>query len=105
MKQNIITIIILLWAGSTFAQHALTYQSYAKGVAEQDTTTIQVIENAKCLKIKNIEKSSSNSIPGYAEISTYVDFVHDSVYTILDYSDGKFYSSYPLTDNDVVFSE
>ena len=94
MKYSLFTIIILLWASTTFAQHALTYQSYAKGVAEQDTTTIQVVENAKCLKIKNVEKSLSNPIPGYAESSTYVDYVNDSVYTVLDYNDGKFYSSY-----------
>ena len=105
MKRFIISLLAVLSVSFAFGQHILSYQSYAKGVAEQDTTSIQVVENAKCLKIKNVEKSSSNPIPGYAEISTYVDFVHDSVYTILDYSDGKFYSSYSLTDNDVVFSE
>ena len=88
-----------------FGQHVLTYQSYAKGVEEQDTTTIQVMENSKCLKIRTVEKKLSNPIPGYAESNTYVDYAADSVYTILEFSDGKFYSSYPLTDNDVVFSE
>ncbi len=105
MKRFIISLLAVFSTSLTFGQHIITYQSYAKGVAEQDTTTIQVIENAKCLKIKNVEKSLSNPIPGYAESSTYVDYVHDSVYTVLDYNDGKFYSSYSLTDNDVVFSE
>ena len=105
MKRFIISLLAVFSTSLTFGQHIITYQSYAKGVAEQDTTTIQVVENAKCLKIKNVEKSLSNPIPGYAESSTYVDYVHDSIYTVLDYNDGKFYSSYSLTDNDVVFSE
>ena len=105
MKRSLIYLILLLWAGTAYGQHILTYQSYAKGVAEQDTTTIQVIENAKCLKIRTEEKKLSNPVPGYAQSNTYVDYVHDSVYTILDYADGKFYSSYSLTDNDVVFNK
>ena len=105
MKRFIICLLALLSTSLVFGQHILTYQSYAKGVAEQDTTTIQVIENAKCLKIRTEEKKLSNPVPGYAQSNTYVDYVHDSVYTILDYADGKFYSSYALTDNDVVFSK
>lgn len=105
MKRFIISLLALLSTSLVFGQHLLTYQSYAKGVAEQDTTTIQVIENAKCLKIRTEEKKLSNPIPGYAQSNTYVDYVHDSVYTILDYADGKFYSSYSLTDNDVVFNK
>lgn len=105
MKKILIVLLALFSAQIVIAQHALTYQSYAKGVAEQDTTIIQVIENAKCLKIRTEEKKLSNPIPGYAQSNTYVDYVQDSVYTILDYSDGKYYSSYSLSDNDVVFSK
>ena len=105
MKRFIICLLALLSTSLVFGQHILSYQSYAKGVAEQDTTTIQVIENAKCLKIRTEEKKLSNPVPGYAQSNTYVDYVHDSVYTILDYAYGKFYSSYSLTDNDVVFNK
>ena len=105
MKRFVIGLFALLSTQFVFAQHALTYQNYAKGVTEQDTTTIQVIENAKCLKICTEEKSLSNPIPGYAESYTYVDYVQDSVFTMLDYSDEKFYSSHPLTNNDVAFSK
>ena len=90
---------------NVFAQHALTYQNYAKGVAEQDTTTVQVMENAKCLKIRTEEKKLSNPVPGYAETNTYVNYAEDSVYTIVDFADAKYYSSYPFTDNDMVFNE
>ena len=69
MKRSLIYLILLLWAGTAYGQHILTYQSYAKGVAEQDTTTIQVIENAKCLKIRTEEKKLSNPVPGYARSS------------------------------------
>lgn len=105
MKRFVIGLIALLSTPFTFAQHALTYQSYAKGVTEQDTTTIQVVENAKCLKIRTEEKKLSNPIPGYAESNTYVDYTRDSVYTILDYSDGKYFTANQLTNNDVVFTE
>lgn len=105
MKHYIITIIILLWASSTFAQHALTYQSYAKGVEDGDTTFVMVNESAGCLRISNIGIEVANPIPGYAEIKTYVDYQQDSVFTLLEYPTEKFYSSYPFSDNDVVFSE
>ena len=105
MKRLLIGILVSLTAHFAVAQHALTYQSYAKGVTEQDTTTIQVVENAKCLKIRTEEKKLSNPIPGYAESNTYVDYTRDSVYTILDYSDGKYFTANQLTNNDVVFAE
>ena len=105
MKRFIISLLALLSSSFVSGQHLLIYKNYAKGVTEQDTTTIQVIENAKCLKIRNEEKKVSNPVPGYAESSTYVDYAQDSVYTILDYSDGKYYSSNSLTNNDVVFSK
>ena len=105
MKRFIISLLALLSSSFVSGQHLLIYKNYAKGVTEQDTTTIQVIENAKCLKIRNEEKKVSNPVPGYAESSTCVDYAQDSVYTILDYSDGKYYSSNSLTNNDVVFSK
>ena len=105
MRHYIITGIILIWTSSVFAQHALTYQSYGKGVTEQDTTTVQVIENAKCLKICSTGMNISQPVPGYAESLTYVDYAKDSVYTILDFSDEKYYTSYALTNKDVVFSD
>ena len=80
----------LLSVQFSFAQHALTYQSYAKGVVDGDTTTVNVIENARCLKINTQEKRISNPIPGYAQSTTYVDYALDSVYTIVEFADGKF---------------
>ena len=105
MRKLLFCIMALLSVQFSFAQHALTYQSYAKGVVDGDTTTVNVIENARCLKISTQEKRISNPIPGYAQSTTYVDYALDSVYTIVEFADGKYYSHYPLTDNDVVFSE
>jgi hypothetical protein len=103
--KRISLIIALFWAGTAFGQHLLTYQTYVKGVAKQDTTTTQVIENTKCLKIRTEEKKLSNPIPGYAESNTYVDYAHDSIYNILDYSDGKYYTAYPMTNKSIVYTE
>ncbi len=105
MRKLLFCLMALLSVQFSFAQHALTYQSYAKGVVDGDTTTVNVIENARCLKISTQEKRISDPIPGYAQSTTYVDYAQDSVYTIVEFADGKYYSHYPLTDNDVVFSE
>ena len=105
MKKLFIGLLVLWSAQIAMAQHMLTYQSYAKGVAEQDTAIIQVLESAKCLKIQTIGKEVTHPIPGYASSETYVDYAADSVYTILDYPNGKYYSSYQFRDNDVVFNE
>ena len=105
MKKLVIGLIVLLSARIAIAQHALTYQSYAKGVTEQDTTIVQIMENARCLKIRTVEDKLSNPIPGFAQTNTYVNYAEDSVYTIVDFADEKYYSSYPISDNDLVFSE
>ena len=105
MRRVIISLIAVLSASFAFGQHILTYRSYSKGVTEQDTTIVQVIENAQCLKICNVGKIISQPVPGYAESCTYVDYTQDSAYTLLDYSDGKYYSSYALTGNDMVYEE
>jgi len=105
MKRTIVTLIALVYAGFSFGQHALMYVSYAKDVAEQDTAFVAVVENAKCLKISDSEKSMKNPIPGYAESMTYVDYKADSVYSIVEFEDGKYFTASTLTNNNVVFSE
>ena len=105
MKKLLIGIIVSLLVQAAVAQHNLSYLTYAKGIAEQDTTTVQVIENNKCLKIRTVEKKLSNPVPGYCESNIYVNYIEDSVYTIADFADAKYYSTYPFKDNNVVFSE
>ena len=63
------------------------------------------MESGRRLKIKTVEKKLSNPIPGYAENTTYVDYAQDSVFSLMEFADGKFHSAYHLTDNDMVFSE
>ena len=105
MKKLLIGIIVSLLVQAAVAQHNLSYLTYAKGIAEQDTTTVQVMENNKCLKIRTVEKKLSNPVPGYCESNIYVNYIEDSVYTIADFADAKYYSTYPFKDNNVVFSE
>ena len=98
-------LLVLLLSGTAFGQYLLTYQSYVKGVDEQDSTFIQVLENKGQLKITSLNDEVKHPIPGYVESVTYVDYASDSVFSLLEYPDGRNYSSYPLTDNDVVFTE
>ena len=105
MKRFIICLLAVLSASFAFGQHLLTYRSYAKDVTEQDTAIVNVLQNMKSLKISNFEKSISKPIPGYAESVTYVDYNADSVYSIVEFVDGKYFTTSTLTNNNVVFSE
>ena len=105
MKNLILPLIALLLGANAFGQHVLTYQSYAKDVEDGDTTFISVTEQKGCLKISNIGNEVKNPIPGYVESVTYVGYQQDSVFTVLQYPDGNYYSAYAFTDNDVTFSE
>ncbi len=105
MKRTILSVFALFLSSLAFGQHLLTYRSYAKDVTEQDTAFLTVGENAKCLKISDSEKSMKNPIPGYAESVTYVDYLADSVYSIVEFVDGKYFTTSTLTNNNVVFSE
>lgn len=98
-------LLVVLLSGTAFAQHQLFYQSYVKGVDEQDTTHVLVLENKGQLKITTLKDEVKHPIPGYAESATYVDYALDSVFSFLEYPDGWYYSSYPMTDNSVVFTE
>ena len=66
---------------------------------------MMVKENAGCLQISNMGVEVKNPIPGYVESKTYVDYQQDSVFTLLAYPEEQYYSSYPFSDNEVVFSE
>ena len=105
MKRFIIGFLALISTSMAFGQHTLTYQSYAKGVEDGDTTFMMVNENAGCLQISNMGIEVKNPIPGYVESKTYVDYQQDSVFTLLAYPEEQYYSSYPFSDNEVVFSE
>ena len=98
-------LLVVLLSGTAFGQHLLTYQSYVKGVDEQDSTFVQLLENKGQLKITSLNDEVKHPIPGYTESVTYVDYASDSVFSLLEYPDGRYYSSYSLTDNDVVFTE
>ena len=105
MKKILLSLIGLLLGATVFGQHNLIYHSYAKDVEDGDTTRISVIEQSGCLKVCNTGNEVKQPIPGYAESVTYVSYLEDSVFTLLQYSDESYYSAYAFTDNDVNFSE
>ena len=100
----IFTFFAWLMAGTAFGQHVVTYESYMLGADSQDTTFTQVLEHKGQLKIVSLNNEVKHPIPGYAETVTCVDYGMDSVFSLLQYPDGRYYSAYPLNDNDVVFS-
>lgn len=106
MKTLLIGLFVLWSAQIAFAQHNLTYQSYAKGVEGGDTTFVQVLENKGCLKISNLGQKVERPIPGYVESTTYVNYAEDSIYTLLQYPKGEsYYSSYAFSNNELAFSD
>lgn len=86
-------------------QHTLSYLSYAKDVVDGDTTRLSVTECKGCLKIQNLDNQVKRPIPGYAESVTCVNYLQDSVFTLLQYPNESYYSSSSLSNNDVIFSE
>ena len=82
-RNILVTILFLLFSGMAFGQHMLTYQSYVKDVERQDTTLVRVLENNGQLKIESLGHKVNNPIPGYAESITCVDYLQDSVFTLL----------------------
>lgn len=105
MKTHLLCLITFLLGATAFGQHTLTYQSYAKDVEGGETSSISVVENNGCLKVTNLGNEVKNPIPGYVESVTYVSYPQDSVFTVLQYPDGNFYSAHAFTSNDVTFSE
>ena len=105
LKKGLCFALAMLFVGTAFGQHNLMYQSYVKGVERQDTTSVQLLEHNGQLKIASLGNEVRNPIPGYAESLTCVDYRLDSVFTLLQYPDGRYYSAYALSDNDVVFTE
>lgn len=105
MKKLLLFVIVFLLSTTAFGQHTLIYQSYAKGVEDGDTTYVSVMEQRGCLKISNQGNVVNKPIPGYVESTTYVSYIEDSVFTVLQYPEESFYSAYTFTNNDVNFIE
>lgn len=105
MKHNLLIIISLLLSSTCFGQHFLTYQSYAKGVEDGDTSFVSVNQVRDCLKISNLGDEVKNPIPGYAETVTFVDYTNDSIYTLLKYSDESYYSSQTIKNEHITFTD
>lgn len=105
MKHNLLIIIGLLISSTCFGQHYLTYQSYAKGVEDGDTTFVDVNQVRDQLKISDMGDKVENPIPGYAETVTFVDYAHDSIYTFLKYTDESYYSTQTIHNDHITFTE
>ena len=105
MKHIILVIIGLLLSTTCYSQHYLTYQSYAKGVEDGDTSLVCVNQVRDCLKISNSGNEVKNPIPGYVETVTYVDYTNDSIYTLLKYKEESFYSSQTIRNEHIVFTD
>lgn len=102
--KSILCLVALFVVGTMFGQHVLTYQSYMLGAEDHDTTFIRVEVQNNQLKISSLNNAVQHPVPGYAESRTFVDYRQDSVFTLLQYPDDSYYSAYPFSDNEVVFS-
>lgn len=105
LKKELFCALAMLFVRTAFGQHHLRYQSYVKSVERQDTTLVQVWEHNGQLRIESLGHEVRHPIPGYAESLTFVDYRQDSVFTLLQYPDSRYYSAYSLSDNDVTFTE
>ena len=104
MKKTLTLLTAVMVAATSFAQHILTYHTYAKDVDGYDTTFTQVVEYKGLLRITPVGDKVQNPIPGYSTAFTCVDYGQDSVFALLQYPDSSYCTAYRLTNSDLVFS-
>lgn len=106
MKKLLLTLLLSLIILSSNAQQRLTYQIYSLGSNDGDTSFMEVKRNGKQLKIHDVIEFQGKLIPGIATETTYVDYEKDSAYLCISFNDGdSYYSSIPLKNNNVKFTE
>lgn len=106
MKKLLLTLLLSLIILSSNAQQRLTYQIYSLGSNDGDTSFMEVKRNGKQLKIHDVIEFQGKLIPGISTETTYVDYEKDSAYLCISFNDGdSYYSSIPLKNNNVKFTE
>ncbi|MBR6774208.1 MAG: DUF4412 domain-containing protein [Bacteroidales bacterium] len=106
MKKLLLTLLLSLIILSSNSQQRLTYQIYSLGSNDGDTSFMEVKRNGKQLKIHDVIEFQGKLIPGIATETTYVDYEKDSAYLCISFNDGdSYYSSIPLKNNNVKFTE
>lgn len=106
MKKLYLTLALISFLLTSNAQQRLKYQMYSLGSNDGDTTFVEVKRNDKQLMIQNIIEFQGTMIPGISTDITYVDYAKDSAYFQMTFADGDaFYSSFPLKNNNVTFTE
>ena len=104
MKKFLAVFVLFTISLAVNAQHVLTYQSYAKGSDDGDTSFVCVNQVRDCLKISNLVDEVQNPIPGYATTITFVDYTNDSIYTWLKYPEESYYSSQTIQNEHISFT-
>lgn len=106
MKRIILLLSFTLFILTSNAQQRLTYQMYSEGSNDGDTSFMEVKRNGKQLLIQDIADFKGELIPGISTDITYVDYEKDSAYIQISFADGDaYYSSFPLKNNNVSFTE
>ena len=106
MKKIILLLSFTLFILTSNAQQRLTYQMYSEGSNDGDTSFMEVKRSGKQLLIQDIADFKGELIPGISTDITYVDYEKDSAYIQISFADGDaYYSSFPLKNNNVSFTE
>ena len=106
MKRIILLLSFTLFILISNAQQRLTYQMYSEGSNDGDTSFMEVKRSGKQLFIQDIADFKGELIPGISTDITYVDYEKDSAYIQISFADGDaYYSSFPLKNNNVTFTE
>lgn len=106
MKRFILLLTFTLFILTSNAQQRLTYQMFSEGSNDGDTSFVEVRRNGKQLMIQDIVDFQGDMIPGISTNITYVDYEKDSAYLQISFDDGDaYYSSFPLKNNNVTFTE
>ena len=92
--------------GQSKKMHTITYQSYHRGVEQQDTTYTIVKHLANKVSVESAAMDIKNPIPGMSTSYSYIDYDSMFVYSQLCYPQDSesYYSKYNVSDYKITYT-
>lgn len=91
-KTSVIIALLSLSLNLSAQKHELTYQSYTKDVAKQDTSLTIIYRNQDEISIQgNEDLMQFNSIQGLAHETLYINYATKNLYRQLEYQNSEAY--------------
>lgn len=105
-KISLIITLLGLCLGLNAQKHELTYKSYTKDVAKQDTSLTIIYRNQDEISIQgNEDLMQFNPIQGLAHETLYINYATKTLYRQLEYQDSEVYLATTTISNNSLESQ